>query len=222
MIFISCFCVLLDELHFLTSVAVRRGNQLGADGWKAVADALEGVTSLTSLNGCRSQVAAIRKGGLRELTLTKEWELGVWAARFLDRSASNLTRFDIRCVRISTSLPPISPLLSPFIVLAISLFCPHFSACTSCQPPPLSQGLAFRVLGRLCCILAGGVEKVLLHAWRARLALVRGVLDALRANCRHHGSSSTSYTAHNPFASDADPTTSVRTALPPSLQRWPS
>jgi hypothetical protein len=61
-----------------------------------VADALERVTGLTCLNGC-GQYAAIRAGGLLELTLKKEWELGVWAARFLEQSSATLTRLDVRC-----------------------------------------------------------------------------------------------------------------------------
>ncbi len=60
-----------------------------------MADALEGVMSLTSLNGC-GQYAAVRAGGLRELDLGRA-ELGVWAARFLGRSAHTLTRLDVRC-----------------------------------------------------------------------------------------------------------------------------
>ena len=69
-------------------------------------DALEGITGLTSLNGC-DRYAAIRAGGLRELTLEKEWELGVWAARFLERSASTLTTLDVRCA------PPARPSPAP-------------------------------------------------------------------------------------------------------------
>ena len=61
-----------------------------------MADALERVTSLTRLNGC-GQYAAIRAGGLREMTLSKEWELGVWAGRFLERSGATLTTLDVRC-----------------------------------------------------------------------------------------------------------------------------
>ena len=60
-----------------------------------MADALERVTSLTSLNGC-GQYGAIRAGGLRELKLNKEWELGVWSARFLERSGATLTALDLR------------------------------------------------------------------------------------------------------------------------------
>ena len=71
------------------------GNKLGVAGWAAVSDALEAATALTSLNGC-DQYTAIRAGGLRELKLIPEWELGVWAARFLERSASTLTKLDVR------------------------------------------------------------------------------------------------------------------------------
>jgi hypothetical protein len=72
-----------------------RGNQLGLAGWAAVADALERVTCLTSLNGC-GQYAAIRAGGLREMQLGGT-ELGLWAARFLERSGATLTTLDVRC-----------------------------------------------------------------------------------------------------------------------------
>ncbi len=82
---------------FQKPVSVHRGNQLNVAGWAAVADALERVTSLTSLNGC-GQYGGIRAGGLRELKLNKEWELpvGVWAARFLERSGATLTVLDLR------------------------------------------------------------------------------------------------------------------------------
>ena len=83
----------------------RRGNQLGVAGWAAVADALERVTCLTRLNGC-GDYAAIRAGGLRELYLYGT-ELGVWAARFLERSASTLTTLDVRCA------PPARPSPAP-------------------------------------------------------------------------------------------------------------
>ena len=59
-----------------------------------MADALERVTSLTSLNGC-DQYAAIRAGGLANLEL-EGTELGVWAARFLERSCDTLTELDFR------------------------------------------------------------------------------------------------------------------------------
>ena len=72
-----------------------RENQLGVEGWAAVSDALKRVMSLTSLNGC-GQYAAIRAGGLAELELKQEWELGVWAARFLERSGATLTALDVR------------------------------------------------------------------------------------------------------------------------------
>ena len=72
-----------------------RGNELGADGWTAVADALEGCTSLASLNGCDT-CRDIRQGGQTEMLLNGT-ELGVWAARYLPRSASTLTRLDVRC-----------------------------------------------------------------------------------------------------------------------------
>ncbi len=68
---------------------------MGFAGWAAVVDALEPVKSLTSLNGC-GLYAAIRDGGRAEIDLGGT-ELGVWAARFLERSASTLTKLDVRC-----------------------------------------------------------------------------------------------------------------------------
>ena len=59
-----------------------------------MAEALERVTTLTSLNGC-DQYTAIRSGGVREMRLNGK-ELGVWVARFLERSASTLTVLDVR------------------------------------------------------------------------------------------------------------------------------
>ncbi len=59
-----------------------------------MADALEGVEFLSSLNGC-DKYAAIRKGGLQDLDL-RHTELGLWVARFLERSSSTLTKLDLR------------------------------------------------------------------------------------------------------------------------------
>ncbi len=72
-----------------------RGNLLSCSGWLAVADALEQVRCLTRLNWC-GEYGAIRAGGMREMLLG-ETELGVWAARFLERSGSTLTRLHLRC-----------------------------------------------------------------------------------------------------------------------------
>ncbi len=79
--------------HFFPN---RRGNQLDVAGWAAVADALMGITSCTSLNGC-DQFAAMREGGLRVMTLEREWELGSCAWKFVERSSSTLTKLDVRC-----------------------------------------------------------------------------------------------------------------------------
>jgi hypothetical protein len=86
-----------DTPHILLPSApfLRRNNKLGVAGWAAVAGGLEGLRCLTRLNGC-DQYGAIRKGGLKEMRLKPEWELGVWATGFLGRSESTLTRLDVR------------------------------------------------------------------------------------------------------------------------------
>ncbi len=63
-----------------------------------MANTLERVTCLTRLNGC-DQFEDIRRGGLEEMQLGGT-ELGVWALRFLGRSKSTLTTFDLRCVQL--------------------------------------------------------------------------------------------------------------------------
>ena len=88
-----------SESFHLNFVADRRDNPLGFEGRVAVADALDRITSLTSLNGC-DQYSAIRKGGLAELTLYAESELAVAVARYLPRSGSTLTRLDLRCAKL--------------------------------------------------------------------------------------------------------------------------
>jgi hypothetical protein len=82
--------------YYTSSHFAPRENQLGVACWAALSAALEQVTSLTSLNGC-DQYSAIRAGGLAEINLLEEWELGIWAARFMGRSASTLTKLDLRC-----------------------------------------------------------------------------------------------------------------------------
>ena len=69
---------------------------MGPAGWTAIADALEAVTSLTSLNDC-PDYAAIRAGGQTELALKGDLELGLAVARYLPRSAESLTSLDLRC-----------------------------------------------------------------------------------------------------------------------------
>ncbi len=78
-----------------------RKNQLQDAGWTAVANALVGVTSLTSLNGC-DQYKAIRHGEQTEMMLGGT-ELGVAVARYLPLSSSTLTALDIRCRRSAHS-----------------------------------------------------------------------------------------------------------------------
>ena len=72
-----------------------RDNDLGAEGWTAVADALEELTSLTSLNRC-DKYRAIRAGGLAELDLGNT-QLGVAMARYLHASTATLKTLDLRC-----------------------------------------------------------------------------------------------------------------------------
>ena len=72
-----------------------RGNRIDLAGWAAVTDALEHLTCLTSLNGC-CQYSAIRAGEMESLKLDKQWELALWAMRFLECSASTLTLLDVR------------------------------------------------------------------------------------------------------------------------------
>ncbi len=75
-----------------------RGNQLGVTGWAAVSDALDRVTTLTSLNGC--DYNAIRAGGVVAMELGGT-ELCIWADRFLHRSADTLSKLDVRCAVIT-------------------------------------------------------------------------------------------------------------------------
>ncbi len=67
---------------------------MGVADWSAMVELLDMATSLTSLNGC-DKYTAIRKGGQQELDL-RDTELGVWAAKYLFRSASTLTKLDLR------------------------------------------------------------------------------------------------------------------------------
>ena len=59
-----------------------------------MADALEELKFITSLNGC-AFYPAIRMGGLKELDLD-ETELGIVVARYLPCSCSTLMRLDLR------------------------------------------------------------------------------------------------------------------------------
>jgi hypothetical protein len=108
---LSRLSILPNPLHPSLSTALtpreraaRRRNLVDAAGWTAIADALEAVTSLTSLNGC-ALYAGIRAGGQRELYLGGT-ELGVAVARYLPRSADTLKTLDLRCCY--RSLPTLS------------------------------------------------------------------------------------------------------------------
>ncbi len=96
----KCFCtVIISALcvinHF--SRLFRRGNLLGVAGWAVVARALERVTSLKTLNGCK-QYTSLVTGELPqgEMKVDQRWELGEWVVGFLERSASSLTKLDLR------------------------------------------------------------------------------------------------------------------------------
>jgi hypothetical protein len=82
---------------------------VGAAGWTAIADALDGITSLTSLNGY-DRCHAVRMGGVAELHLTGT-ELGVAVARFLPRSADTLTLLELRCLTAPPASQPAAPSL---------------------------------------------------------------------------------------------------------------
>ncbi len=71
-----------------------RGNELGAAGWDAIMDALEGHTGLAVLNGC-DQYKAILAGAITELDLEGS-EAALAVGRFLPRSASTLTSLDLK------------------------------------------------------------------------------------------------------------------------------
>ena len=89
-----------------------RGNKVAGEGWAAVDEALEGITSLTSLNQCPYPTCqAIRAGGQTEMLLGGKG-LAVWAARYLPRSASTLTKLDLRSLSLSVSLSLSLSLLS--------------------------------------------------------------------------------------------------------------
>jgi hypothetical protein len=79
---------------------------LGVDGWNAIADALKGLTALTSLNDRVSnygECLSICEGGQTEVLLQYS-QLGLWAAQHLERSASTLTSLDLRCAAYLSSL----------------------------------------------------------------------------------------------------------------------
>ena len=75
---------------------------MDAAGWTAIADALEAVTAVTSLNGC-PHYAAIRAGGQRELLLAGT-VVAVAVAQYLPRSAESLTMLDIRSLSLPVSV----------------------------------------------------------------------------------------------------------------------
>jgi hypothetical protein len=72
-----------------------RRNILGVAGWRVLTDALEHIASITSLNDC-DQIVTISAGGMAEIHLDDE--LVFWAALFLERSASTLTKLYLRHV----------------------------------------------------------------------------------------------------------------------------
>ncbi len=74
-------------------MVVGRVSGLDSAGWNAVAEALEGATALTCLDGYTS-FAALRAGAVSELGLSGV-DLGTVAARFAPRSASCLTKLEL-------------------------------------------------------------------------------------------------------------------------------
>ena len=97
-----------------------RKSRVDGEGLTAMADALEAVTTLTSLNGC-DRYAAIRAGGLSEVVLDGEWELAVAVARYLPRSGATLGRLDLRCCPTAHSARPRKRLDGTRHVLRLSL-----------------------------------------------------------------------------------------------------
>jgi len=83
----------LRNLIALESLDLRKC-KLNAAGWNYVADVLEELKCLTSLNGSALYLT-VRIGGLEELCL-EETELGVVVARYLPCSSSTLTKLDLR------------------------------------------------------------------------------------------------------------------------------
>jgi len=88
-----------------------RGNDMGAEGWGAAMDAAEGCPVLAALDGApwREMLA----GGLEALDLSGKGDAGLaeaCATRYLARSASRLTRLDLRLAPAITSPhPPARP-----------------------------------------------------------------------------------------------------------------
>ena len=76
---------------------IRRGNRVGLEGWDSLLSPLASCRRLLALNGCR-ETRALLEGGCKVLDLAGKHELGAAAALWLPRSASTLTRLDLRCV----------------------------------------------------------------------------------------------------------------------------
>jgi hypothetical protein len=87
-----------------------RFNNLGTDGWNAIADALDGLKCLTNLN-CVRTWRHICEGQQTDLQLLREDEILESVGRYLGRSASTLTRLSLRCAAGLTleDLVPLKP-----------------------------------------------------------------------------------------------------------------
>ena len=96
------------------------GNAIGAEGWGAAA----GLAGLTAMEPLGVAWRGLKEGRLESLELgappDMPWMggklkgeaglLGVLAAGYLGRSASCLTRLDIRCLPLADPLPPLTRL----------------------------------------------------------------------------------------------------------------
>ena len=92
-----------------------RGNAVGAEGWGLVLGAAAGLAGLTAVEPLGAAWRGLKEGRLRSLELGGKLEgeaglAGVVAAGYLRRSASCLTRLDMRC-------PPVARLNNTMIII---------------------------------------------------------------------------------------------------------
>ena len=96
--------------HTQTHTHTNRGNALGAEGWGAKLETAVGLVGLTAVEPLGAEWRGLIEGRLQSLELRGKLRgeaglAGVVAAGYLGRSASCLTRLDMRC-------PPLAPSLS--------------------------------------------------------------------------------------------------------------